>query len=182
MLEKHKRKIDSPSMFEKRLKPRPRQSLSCGHHVLCPSLPKRLFFHWLAGCLAHSDKAPQIKSKTPEKGIIANNLFHFDGLDQQIREGTWTNLRTTEVLALWGKALRHLSWRPLGITNLRITVLCFNATNACWKWRWLSGCTMPSKMIPVQKFRGPMLWRPETVVMNYQHDYLLPLTGSHGHL
>lgn len=50
---------------------------------------KTSFFpRWLAGCLAHSDKDPQIKRKTPEKGIIANNLFHFDGLDQQIVEGT----------------------------------------------------------------------------------------------
>lgn len=59
---------------------------------------KMSIFCWFAGCLKCSDKNPQIKSKTPEKGIIANNLFHLDGLDQQILEGTGTNLRTIEVL------------------------------------------------------------------------------------
>lgn len=67
-----------------------------------PLCQKHRFFRWLAGCLAHSDKAPQIKSTAPEKGIIANNLFHFDGLDQQILEGTWK---------IWGQ-LR--SWRFKG--------------------------------------------------------------------
>lgn len=80
-----------PVYSRKRLKPKARPGLLCGHHLLCSST---IMFCRLAGCLKRSDKNPQIKSTTPEQGITANNLLHLDGLDQQIPGGTRTNLRT----------------------------------------------------------------------------------------